>query len=142
MPSVSVFAFLLSTPICAFNALCAQVGSREDLLLRVKCHELYQNVEIDGVGLFELDGKALAKACLVRGLSCLSGLLIPESVARNLQDQTSYQADVDQARMLLGEFCTRENVPQASALKTSTSAGASGSLHTTHEQCRPYILRH
>ncbi len=108
-----------------------QRGLREDLLLRIKCHDLYQSVRIDGMGLFELDGRALAKACIVRGLSCPSGLLIPVSVVRNLQDQRTYEVDIDQARMVLGDFCTRENLPQSSTLQIS--ADSSGSL--------PYSLK-
>jgi hypothetical protein len=87
---------------------------------------MYQRVQIDGAGLFELDGKSLAKACLVRGLICPSGLLTPVSVVRNLQDQEKYQVDIDQARMVLGEFCARENVPQTSTLQIF--AGSSGSM--------------
>jgi hypothetical protein len=87
---------------------------------------LYQRVHIDGAGLFEMDGKALAKACLVRGLSCPSGLLNPVSVVRNLQDQETYQADIDQARMAIGDFCTRETVSQTGTHQIS--AGSSGSL--------------
>ncbi len=105
-----------------------QSGLREELLQRVKCHDQYNHVQIDGTGLFELDGKAVAKACLVRGLPCPSGLLLPVSVVRNLQDQRKYQIDIDQARMVLGEFCARENVPRPETSTPQISAGTAGSL--------------
>ncbi len=105
-----------------------QSGLRQELLLRIKWHDMYHHVQIDGMGLFELDGKAVAKACLVRGLPCPSGLLLPVSVVRNLQDQRKYQIDIDQARMVLGEFCTRVNVPQPETSSPQISAGTTGWL--------------